>query len=538
MADRRPPVRKPAVPPAPAVVPSRSNGGPPEPEPPEPRSWAELHKAVSDLTLRAQTGGAEQVLDEIDPILQAARDVGARRIVHRALYLMATCNLRLNLLDDCLATSRELTQELSDDPAERGWLSSSASMRALVSSMRSDQAQALDSLVEAAIHLEAAPQRSPGYLNAVNAFGVGYLAIRLYEPALAQYQQSRDDELYASYKISGLFRVLNAQLAHLYWALELDRIGSPEAKEHFAQAMELGEQAKAFITPAGAGEMWTSSLEARKGLCLAFLGEHRAAIERLEPVLEPLARHDMDEAVMARLGLVRAYAGLDLDAALAQSERALLSVAHTTDYAPARGVAWEHARLYLDDPAAQVAADYARLLAQASWDERTGRADAVAERIAVASARLAEAKDTERLLYDAATGLPNRLSFVRRLTDDVEAAGSDRGVVGVALLELPDGAFDEVLDELVATFAVDFLARSGPAELAAIGVGLDAAELARRIEACGTHITDRLVAGVASLRAPPSVTGVLAHADEALVTARRERGVVVNPYSTGADASD
>lgn len=503
-----------------------------EAEPAEPRSWAELNTAVSELTLRSQTGGAEQVLDEIEPILQAARDAGARRIVHRALYLMSTCNLRLNLLDQCLATSRELTQELSDDPADRGWLSSSASMRALVSSMRSNQNEALESLVEAAVHLQGAPQRSPGYLNAVNAIGVGYLAIRLYEPALAQYQQSRDDELYASYKVSGLFRVLNAQLAHLYWALELDRIGSSEAREHFAQAMALGDHARAFITPAGAGEMWASSLEARTGLCLAFLGESEEAIRRLEPVLEPLARHDMDEAVMARLGLVRAFAGLDRQTALAQSERALLSVAHTTDYAPSLGVAWEHARLHLDDPGAEVAADYARLLARASWAERTGRAEAVAERIAVATARLAEAKDTERLLYDSTTGLPNRLSFVRRLADDVTDASQHLSVVAVALLELADGAFDEVLDELVATFPVDFLARSGPSELAAIGVGLDARELASRIEACGPNVTDRMIAGVASLRAPPSVTGVLAHADEALAMARRNRGVVVNPFSS------
>ena len=103
-------------------------------------------------------------------------------------------------------------------------------MRALVNSMRSDRAQALDSLVEAAIHLQAAPQRSPGYLNAVNGLGVGYLAIRLYEPALEQYQRSRDDELFAQYRVSGLFRILNAQLAHLYWGLELDRIGSTDAR--------------------------------------------------------------------------------------------------------------------------------------------------------------------------------------------------------------------------------------------------------------------------------------------------------------------
>ena len=61
---------------------------------------------MNALTLRAQTGGAEQVLDEIDAILQAAREAGARRIVHRVLYVTAMCNLRLNRLDDCLEASR------------------------------------------------------------------------------------------------------------------------------------------------------------------------------------------------------------------------------------------------------------------------------------------------------------------------------------------------------------------------------------------------------------------------------------------------
>jgi GGDEF domain-containing protein len=508
-----------------------------DPESSEPRSWAELHAAVNRLTLRAQTGGAEQVLDEIDRILQAARDAGARRIVHRVLYVTALCNLRLNRLDECLAASYELTRELSDDPVDRGWLSSSASMRALVSEMRSDRSQALESLIEAAIHLQAAPQRSPGYLNAVNGLGVGYLAIRLYEPALEQYQRPRDDELFAQFRVSGMFRVLNAQLAHLYWGLELDRIGSSEARDHFAEAMALGEQAKQHLPASQDRAMWESLLEARSGLCLAFLDEPERAIERLEPVLEPLARHDMDEAVMARLGLVRALAELDRTAALAQSERALLSVAHTTDYAPSLGVAWEHARLHLDDTGAQVAAEYARLLAQASWDERTARAEAVAERVAVASARRAEAKDTERLLYDAATGLPNRLSFVQRLAGDVAEANRTGSSVGVALLDLPDGAFDELLDEVVATLAVDFLARIGPSELAAIGVGLDATQVARRIEDCAPAAAARLIAGVASLQAPPSVTGLVVHADEALLTARKTGGVVVNPFSSNAGES-
>lgn len=500
-------------------------------EPAEPKSWGELYLAVSGLTLQAQTGGAEQALNELETILASAREEGALRIIHRALYVASMCNLRLNRLDECLTVSNKLTSELSDDPVDRSYLSSAASMRALVSTIRSAHAEALASLVEAAIHLQDAPLRSPGYLNAVNGLGVGYLAIRLYEPALEQYQRSRDDELFAESRVPSLFRTMNAQLAHLYWGLELDRVGSDDASAHFSNALTLGEQALEYLPTASADATWESLLDARAGLCLAFLGEGEKAIQRLEPVLEPLARRDVDEAVMARLGLVRAYADLDHRAALAQSERAMLSVGHTTDYAPAHGVAWEHVRLHLGDSGARAAANHARLLARASWDECIGRAASVAERIAAESARLAEARDTERLFFDAATGLPNRLSFTQRLAGDILTLDAEASI-GVALLDFPNGDFHRVFDEVIATLAVDFVARSGPSELSAVAVGLDATELARRVEACSATGRLGMVAGIASLRTPPSAAGLLMHADEALLAARKIGGVVVNPFSS------
>ena len=80
---------------------------------------------------RAQTGAAESVLSEINAVLAQARAAEAERIVHQLLFVEALCNYHLGHLDECVAVCDELTGSLSDDPVDRGWLSSCSSMRAL-----------------------------------------------------------------------------------------------------------------------------------------------------------------------------------------------------------------------------------------------------------------------------------------------------------------------------------------------------------------------------------------------------------------------
>ena len=115
-------------------------------------------------------------------------------------------------------------------------------------------------LTEAAIHLHDAPPRGLAYIWAANVLGVGYLAVRMYELALAQYDQIGADTSVSSSRVSALYRVRNAQLAHIYWGLELDRTGDDGAAEHFRQAMALGAQARQYVptgaTPSGGSCHW------------------------------------------------------------------------------------------------------------------------------------------------------------------------------------------------------------------------------------------------------------------------------------------
>lgn len=497
----------------------------------DPRSGLELYAITRDLTLRAQTGGADGVLTEIHDVLVLARAAGAQRIIHQLLYTEALCNFHLGHLDECIAVCNRLTTELSDDPVDRGWLSSSASLRAIVHIVAGERTAALTELTDAAIYVHDSPPRGLAYVWAVNGLGVGYLAVRMYELALAQYEQISDESSFGEYSVSAFYRVLNAQLAHLYWGLELVRIGSLEARGHFERALALDGSARDYL-PAKDAKTWDLVLAARIGLCLAFLEQSEAAIDKLALVIEPLSREEVDEAIVARIGLVRALSNLTDQTALAQAERAVLSISHTTDYALAMGAAWERARLYLDQPDVAATADYAKLLAKTSWEERDRLAASMGTRIAAATSRRQQMRETERVLFDAATGLVSRVSFLQRLSSQVADARQSGVAVSVGFMDVRVDGFDETLDRVIAILQVDVLARYDTHELAVFAVGLTGPALAERIRVCGTDVLDNLTVGIASLPAPLSMTGLLLHADEALHVALRQGGLVINNHES------
>ena len=492
-------------------------------------SWGELYTTTDELTLRAQTGGAEMVLIEAPEVLRAAREAGAQRIVYQLLYIEALCNLQLGRLDECVDVCADLTRELSEDPVDRSWMSSSASMRAIVAIIQHERELALREVIEAAIHLHDSPPRGLSYIWAVNVLGVAYLSLRLYELALTHYDDLASDKSVSAYAISALYRILNTQLAHLYLGLELDRIGSAEADEHFGQALRLGDQAREVL-PAQEARAWELVLDARNGLCLAFLGQSEAAVELLASVIEPLSRVGADDAVIARLGLVRAHSAQIGSAALAHAERALLSITHTTDYALAMGAVWERARLYVHEPDVAVAASYAQMLARTSWRDRSQLASTMDARITTETMRRQEARATERLLYDAATGLVSRLSFLQRLSGHLADSRHKGDTVSVAFLEVSAGAFDETLDKIIATLQVDVLARYDHHELAVIAIGITGDDLGSRIRACGDDVVRHITGGIASLTTPTSAAGLIMHADEALLLARQAGGLHVNRH--------
>ena len=492
-----------------------------------PPTRVELYTAVSNFTLRANTGEAAQVLIEMDQIVQQARAIGANRIVHRALYISAFCNLMVGQLNDCVDTCHLLNAELSDSPIDRGWRSSSESMLAIVSISRGERVRALDQIVEATILLRDGPTRGPGYLAAVNGVVIGCLSLRLYELALEEYARVEDDAVLAEYRVAAFFGILNTQLAHIYCGLELDRVGWATARSQFEQALEHGRRARTRLPEHDEGP-WELILEARGGMCLAFLGETDLALPRLEAALVLLRQRPMEETIMARVGLARAASIVDRTVAREHADHALAAVGHLTDYALSAAASWERARVDLDTPGSGAALDYCRLIARESWDERARMVRLVSARVAD-EVRVRRSVQHGRLLHDEATGLPNRMLLLQQLSTYVAAGGE----LSLAFLDLSASPSDQTLHAIIATLDVDLLARYGPGELAAVGVGVSALEMADRIRAaCGAGALDHLAVGIAALVAPASVSSLVAHADEALLTAQRRGGIWVNPCSS------
>ena len=230
---------------------------------------------------------------------------------------------------------------------------------------------------------------------------------------------------------------------------------------------------------------------------------------------------------MARVGLARATSIVDRNLACGHADQAIAAVGHLTDYALSAAASWERARLDLDAPNSAAALDYCHLIARESWDERARMVRLVSARVAD-EVRVRQSVQHGRLLHDEATGLPNRLLLLQHLATYVAAGG----VISLAFLDLSASPSDQILHAIIATLDVDLLARYGPSELAAVVVGVTAIELADRIRACGAEALDHLTVGIAALVAPASVSALVAHADEALLTAQRRGGIWVNPCAS------
>jgi len=503
------------------------------PRAPTLRDFAHLYDIADDLTVRCQTGEAAKVLDEVEAPLREAEEAGAREVLNRLRYVVALGNLQLGRLDEAVAACDKIIDELKEQ-GDTAWLSSAHSLRGIALQFRGDHLAAVTCLVDAAVLLDEARPTGQPYIYAVNGLAVGYQGLRLYELALDEYGRAATLVSRPGNNLSRVFHVFNRMLIQIYWGMELDRLGrAADAREHFSAALELS--ADAAPLPRFNTSAWELRLRARAGLCRAMIGDALTAVTDLEPTVETMARYNLDEEAMARIGLVRAYAELGWsDRALAEGSRASLAADKIKDPQLVLGAAWEQVRLVttdLESPAA-VVADYARRLERERWEERERFVRETRERLVTERDRRAARKMSAEYLTDPVTGLANRRHLHLRLREMVGRAQTLDEVLTLAFVALDQTTPTETLIAVGNRLADaagphGFVARYGGNELVLLAPLLSGREAAALLR---TGVDDSPTpfptVGIASVRGPVSVAGLVATADEALLAARRSGGGV------------
>lgn len=495
------------------------------------RDFAHLYDIADDLTVRCQTGEAEKVLVEVEAPLIEAEEAGAPEILNRLRYVVALGNLQLGRLDEAVRACDKIIGELSDQ-GDAAWLSSAHSLRGIALQFRGDHLAAVTCFIDAAVLLDEARPTGQPYVYAVNGLAVGYQGLRLYELALDEYGRATTLVSRPGFNLSRVFHVFNRMLIHIYWGMELDRLGRPsDARGHFSAALELAKDAAPL--PRTNTSAWKLRLRARVGLCRAMIGQARTAVADLEPTVETMARYNLDEEAMARIGLVRAYTELGLtDRAMAEGSRAELAADKIKDPQLVLGAQWERVRLVTTDvesPTA-VVAQYARSLEHERWEERERFVRETRERLVSERERRAARKMSAEYLTDPLTGLANRRHLHLRLREMVTRAQTLDEVLTLAFVTLGRSAAAETLvavgkrlAEAVAPHG--FLARYGGNELVLLMPIVSGREVAALVHRGVDGFVDASpTMGIASVRAPVSVAGLMATADEALLAAHKSGG--------------
>lgn len=500
--------------------------------PPTLRDFAHLYDIADDLTARCQTGEAARVLDEVDAPLREAEEAGAAEIINRLRYVVALGNLQLGHLDEVVAACDKIIDELTDQ-GDAAWLSSAHSLRGIALQFRGDHLAAVNALVDAAVLLDEARPTGQPYIYAVNGLAVGYQGLRLYELALDEYGRATTLVSRPGFNLSRVFHVFNRMLIQIYWGMELDRLGRPDvAREHFSAALELSRAAAPL--PRTNTRAWELRLRARVGLCRAMIGDAEAAVADLEPTVETMGRYNLDEEAMARIGLVRAYAELGwTERAAAESDRAALAADKIKDPQLVLGAVWEQVRLVTtsDESPTAVVADYARRLEAERWEERERFVRETRDRLESERERRAARKMSAEYLNDPLTGLANRRHLHLRLREMVSRAHALDEVLTLAFVALDQTTPPQTLIDVGKRLhdvagPHGFVARYGGNELVLVTPVLSGRDAAALIRSSVDGAATAPTVGIASVEGPPSVAGLVAAADEALLAARRSGGGV------------
>lgn len=497
------------------------------------RDWAHLYEALDELAARCQTGEAGLVLAEIDAMLADAEAAGVVEVLNRSRYVVALASLHLDDLDRAVQACDQIIEQGGErgDPA---WTSSAYALRGIARAKRGDHLSAVDDLVDAAVLLDDARPTGPPYAYAVDGIGLGYHGLRLYELAMDAYAQAAALVARPALNLPRMFHLFHQMLVEISWGLELDRLElADEAGSHFRAALVLGGDANP--QPATGSQTWALRLRALVGFCQAMTEDAQAAVGVLELSVEELRTQGLDEEVLARIGLARAYGRLgEVPRALAEVD--LAERAAGDGHPLGLSIACERQRLERPDhptAATTVVTEYASRLEHERWDDRVRFATETRERLQTEIERRVARRMSAEYLTDSLTGAANRRHLELRLPEMVSRARTHDEAVALAFVDLDA---DTTTDDLVSIGAElrtgagpdGFVARYGGSEFVVVLPRRTARQLADVVDdVVGGRRTDgdpRPRVGVASARRPPSVAGLVASADEALLAARRAGG--------------
>lgn len=510
------------------------------------RDLAHLYEAADDLADRCRSGEATQVLLDVVGPLAEAEAAGVPEVVDRLSYVVALANLLVGHLDEVDRTCERVLAR-TPEPADPAWMSVAHTLRGLASQARGNYSAAVDDLADAAVLLDDARPYGQPFITASHVLGAGYTGLRLYELALEAIQRATQLVIRPGFGISRIAHVLTTMTLELCWGLELDRLNqTQDAHSHFSSALAVAAEVETMA--AARGGVWTLRLRSRTGLCRAMLGQADAATTELESTIEaitagglgerPLVRIGMGDEAVARIGLVRAYAGLgDLERAASAAQQAQLAAGRTADPKLVLAAAWEQLRLTNGGPpsaARAVVAKYADQLEEERWKERVRFTRETRERLQAERERIRARRMSAEYLTDSVTGVPNRRHLELRLPEFMDRATSHQESVALAFVDLDAEASTHTLvavgSMLRERAAPDgFVARYGGGEFVVVLPRHTAKELAHLVAGVledrpNGDDEPRPRVGIAATQGSTSLAGLVAAADEALLAARRSGG--------------
>ncbi|MBM7789948.1 GGDEF domain-containing protein [Tenggerimyces flavus] len=514
--------------------------------------------ALADITallIRAQSGEARQVLDELDGLLAEAQNQHAHDRAQWLRFVRFASYHELHIFDAADEVAVEMIR-LAEPFDDRIWEAFGHSLRGMSLLFQGTFESAYEELARAVVLLEELDTPSYAVAHAINAAAIALGRLDLYELATTWLEKLYQVADQLSDAMLQTLYAFNSGWLHLTWAAELELIGeNEEARDHYRQTLSAFEKAPTGLDVVDAST-WPSEVVVQGCLARAMLGEGKTLIPELREnmtTVAPTQRHET--TLVGHLALARAFANDgETGQALEEAEQAC-GVGDTMPRLQvlAGRAYWEYAELLRQsdgDTRSAAAFEWlARRLVRDRWVERRARVLAFEERLSAERVLDEQRRRAAAYLTDPLTGLGNRRLVEIRLPELLVEAEATRRPLAVGFIDLDD--FKSVNDELShligddllrelaqelrsALTSDDVMARFGGDEFVIVlpdrtaGQAYHVAEhLRRKVEERvwkslpkGRGI--RMSAGLAESWTGATRTQLLAAADEALLRAKRQ----------------